>query len=188
MTTINLLPWREARRKEQQQDFIVMLAVAAVLAILVVAAGNMVVGSWVSNQQERNRYVERELAQLDQQIKEINELETRRAELVSRMSVIQDLQNNRPSIVYVFDQLVRTVPDGVFYTEISKLGNIFTISGMADSNNRISTLMRNLNSSPWFRDPDLKSVTAISEERNQFSLVVSQDSQATQTVASEGQQ
>lgn len=188
MTTINLLPWREARRKEQQQDFIVMLAVAAVLAVVVVAAGNMVASSWVSGQQERNRYVQRELGQLDQQITEIKELESRRAELVSRMQVIQDLQNNRPSIVYVFDQLVQTIPDGVFYREIAKNSGTFTIAGLADSNNRISTLMRNLNDSPWFRDPDLKSVTAISEDQNQFSLVFHQDAQAAKTISEEGQQ
>jgi type IV pilus assembly protein PilN len=177
MTTINLLPWREARRKQQQQDFIIMLVVAAALGILVFFGWTSVVAGQVENQQNRNRYIERELAQLDQQIKEISELEKRRAELISRMNVIQDLQNSRPYIVYMFDQLVRTMPDGVYYTSIERKGAVFTISGVADSNNRISALMRNLNDSPWFKDPDLRTVTAASDgsQANSFVLAVSQE-------------
>lgn len=177
MTTINLLPWREARRKQQQQDFIIMLAVAAAIGIAVFFGWKMVVDSKVENQLSRNRYIERELAQLDQQIKEISELEKRRADLVSRMNVIQDLQNNRPYIVYMFDQLVRTLPDGVYYTSIERKGGIFTIAGVADSNNRISALMRNLNESDWFKDPDLRTVAAAGNgsEANIFTLTVSQE-------------
>lgn len=177
MTTINLLPWREARRKQQQQDFIIMLAVAAAIGIAVFFGWKMVVDSKVENQLSRNRYIERELAQLDQQIKEISELEKRRADLVSRMNVIQDLQNNRPYIVYMFDQLVRTLPDGVYYTSIERKGGIFTIAGVADSNNRISALMRNLNESDWFKDPDLRTVAAAGDdsEANVFTLTVSQE-------------
>ena len=177
MTTINLLPWRVARRKQQQQDFIIMLAVAAAIGIAVFFGWKMVVDSKVENQLSRNRYIERELAQLDQQIKEISELEKRRADLVSRMNVIQDLQNNRPYIVYMFDQLVRTLPDGVYYTSIERKGGIFTIAGVADSNNRISALMRNLNESDWFKDPDLRTVAAAGNgsEANIFTLTVSQE-------------
>jgi type IV pilus assembly protein PilN len=177
MTTINLLPWREARRKQQQQDFIIMLAVAAAIGIAVFFGWKMIVDGKVENQLSRNRYIERELAQLDQQIKEISELEKRRADLVSRMNVIQDLQNNRPYIVYMFDQLVRTLPDGVYYTSIERKGGVFTIAGIADSNNRISALMRNLNESDWFKDPDLRTVAAAGgdSEANVFTLTVSQE-------------
>jgi type IV pilus assembly protein PilN len=177
MTTINLLPWREARRKQQQQDFIIMLAVAAAIGVAVFFGWKMVVDSKVENQLSRNRYIERELTQLDQQIKEISELEKRRADLVSRMNVIQDLQNNRPYIVYMFDQLVRTLPDGVYYTSIERKAGTFTISGIADSNNRISALMRNLNESDWFKDPDLRTVAAAGDDsqENIFTLTVSQE-------------
>ncbi len=177
MTTINLLPWREARRKQQQQDFIIMLAVAAAIGVAVFFGWKMVVDSRVESQLSRNRYIERELTQLDQQIKEISELEKRRADLVSRMNVIQDLQNNRPYIVYMFDQLVRTLPDGVYYTSIERKGGVFTIAGIADSNNRISALMRNLNESAWFKDPDLRTVAAASDgsQANIFTLTVSQE-------------
>ena len=154
-----------------------MLAVAAAIGIAVFFGWKMVVDSKVENQLSRNRYIERELAQLDQQIKEISELEKRRADLVSRMNVIQDLQNNRPYIVYMFDQLVRTLPDGVYYTSIERKGGIFTIAGVADSNNRISALMRNLNESDWFKDPDLRTVAAAGHgsEANIFTLTVSQE-------------
>ncbi len=177
MTTINLLPWREARRKQQQQDFIIMLAVAAAIGIAVFFGWKLVVDGKLENQLSRNRYIERELSQLDQQIKEISELEKRRADLVSRMNVIQDLQNNRPYIVYMFDQLVRTLPDGVYYTSIERKGGIFTISGIADSNNRISALMRNLSESDWFKDPDLRTVAAAADgsQENVFTLTVSQE-------------
>ena len=177
MTTIHLLPWREARRKQQQQDFIIMLAVAAAIGIAVFFGWKLVVDGKVENQLSRNRYIERELSQLDQQIKEISELEKRRADLVSRMNVIQDLQNNRPYIVYMFDQLVRTLPDGVYYTSIERKGGIFTISGIADSNNRISALMRNLSESDWFKDPDLRTVAAAADgsQENVFTLTVSQE-------------
>lgn len=177
MTTINLLPWREERRKQQQQDFIIMLAVAAAIGIAVFFGWKMVVDGKVENQLSRNNYIERELSQLDQQIKEISELEKRRADLVSRMNVIQDLQNNRPYIVYMFDQLVRTLPDGVYYTSIERKGGIFTIAGIADSNNRISALMRNLNESAWFKDPDLRTVAAAGDDSqaNIFTLTVSQE-------------
>jgi type IV pilus assembly protein PilN len=188
MTTINLLPWREARRKQQQQDFIIMLAVAAVIGGLVFFGWNAIVSSQVENQQNRNRYIERELAQLDQQIREINTLERRREELVSRMNVIQNLQNSRPYIVYVFDQLVKTLPDGVYYTSIERRGNTYTVNGVADSNNRISALMRNLTESPWFKDPVLRSVAAEGRatQANRFVLVVTQDVPKPATEASEG--
>ena len=154
-----------------------MLAVAAAIGIAVFFGWKMIVDSKVENQLSRNRYIERELAQLDQQIKEISELEKRRADLVSRMNVIQDLQNNRPYIVYMFDQLVRTLPDGVYYTSIERRGTVFTIAGIADSNNRISALMRNLNESDWFKDPDLRTVEAASDgsQANIFTLTVSQE-------------
>lgn len=178
MTTINLLPWREARRKQQQQDFIILLAIAALLGGLVFFGWNRVVVAQVENQQSRNAYIKRELALLDQQIKEISELEKRREELISRMNVIQDLQNNRPYIVYMFDQLVRTLPDGVYYTSIERRGSVFTINGVADSNNRISALMRNLDESPWFKQPNLRTVSALpgGGEANSFVLTVNQES------------
>tara|TARA_R110002073_G_scaffold11861_1_gene53313 strand:- start:95026 stop:95601 length:576 start_codon:yes stop_codon:yes gene_type:complete len=177
-TTINLLPWREKRRKQQQQDFMIMLAAAAGIGVLIWWMWTSSVASDVDGQTGRNNYVKGQLAQLDEQIVEIKKLEERRAELVSRMETIQRLQNDRPSIVYIFDQLVRAIPDGVFYTSIIRQGPSFTITGQAVSNTRISSLMRNLNESPWFVSPALETVTAVADsEASNFVLRVSQEAQ-----------
>ncbi|KAF0803763.1 type IV pili biogenesis protein PilN [Alcanivorax xiamenensis] len=175
-TSINLLPWREARRKQRQQEFVALLIFAALLAGLLFWMWKGVMEDRIADQQTRNSHIQTEIAKLDEQIKEIKELETRRAELVARMKVIQELQGNRPTIVYVFDQLVRTLPDGVYYSSVERAGDIFTIKGVAESNNRVSRLMRNLDGSDWFVEPNLINVTALegSQQANQFTLTVKQ--------------
>lgn len=177
-TRINLLPWREKRRKERQAEFGVMLLIAAGLGLAVFFFWNQWVNAQITQQSERNRLIETRSAVLDRKIEEITELEERREELVERMRVIQDLQGNRPTIVYVFDELVRTLPDGVFYTSLQRTGDVYRISGVAESNARISRLMRNLEESPWFNEPNLQSVAATGEgeQSNQFSLTVRQGS------------
>ncbi len=175
-TSINLLPWREARRKQRQQEFVALLIFAALLAGLLFWMWKGMMEDRIADQQTRNSHIQAEIAKLDEQIKEIKELETRRAELVARMKVIQELQGNRPTIVYVFDQLVRTLPDGVYYSSVERTGNVFTIKGVAESNNRVSRLMRNLDGSDWFVEPNLINVTALegSQQANQFTLTVKQ--------------
>lgn len=186
-TTINLLPWREKRRKQQQQDFMIMLAAAAGIGVLIWWMWTSSVASDVDGQTGRNNYVKGQLAQLDEQIVEIKKLEERRAELVSRMETIQRLQNDRPSIVYIFDQLVRAIPDGVFYTSIARKGGAFTIQGEAESNTRISSLMRNLSESPWFVSPTLETVKAVKDsEASVFVLRVNQETQDLQAGANGG--
>lgn len=177
-TTINLLPWREERRKQRQQEFVAMLIFAALLAGLIFWLWKGVVEDRIADQQTRNDHIQSEISKLDKQIAEIKDLQKRRDELVARMKVIQDLQGNRPTIVYVFDQLVRTLPDGVYYTMVERKGDTFTIDGIAESNNRISRLMRNLESSPWFVHPNLLNVKALSDksQTNSFELTVGQGS------------
>lgn len=177
-TTINLLPWREERRKQQQQEFIVMLVVAAVVGGLLFWLWQGSVNQQITDQRARNSHIQAKSAELDEKIKEIKEIKARRDELIARMEVIQSLQGNRPSIVYVFDQLVKTLPDGVYYNEISRKGELFTIDGVAESNNRISRLMRNLDESEWFRDANLQNVTAVEDGSgaSQFQLTVKQAS------------
>lgn len=177
-TTINLLPWREERRKQRQQEFVAVLIFAALVAGLIFWLWKGVVEARIADQQARNDYIQREIAKLDKQIEEIKGLKQRRKALVARMTVIQELQGNRPTIVYVFDQLVRTLPDGVHYTQVERKGNSYTINGIAESNNRISRLMRNLDGSAWFQHPNLLTVKALSDgsEANSFVLTVQQDS------------
>ncbi|WP_297769682.1 PilN domain-containing protein [uncultured Alcanivorax sp.] len=177
-TTINLLPWREERRKRQQQEFIVLLVMAAILGAVLFLGWKSVVDQQIADQRARNSHIESKASELDEKIKEINELKTRRDELVARMEVIQSLQGNRPTIVYVFDQLVRTLPDGVYYSKVTRKGDVYTINGIAESNNRISRLMRNFDQSQWFKEATLQNVTALEDgsQANSFTLNVKQSS------------
>lgn len=177
-TTINLLPWREERRKQRQNEFVAMLIFAALLAGLIFWLWRGLEQGRIADQQTRNDHIQSQIAKLDTQIREIKHLKQRRDELVARMKVIQDLQGNRPTIVYVFDQLVRTLPDGVYYTMVQRKGDAFTIDGIAESNNRISRLMRNMEKSPWFNNPALLNVKALpgNDKANSFELTVQQGS------------
>lgn len=175
MAKINLLPWREERREQQRQEFFVMLGVAAGVAVLVAAIFHVLLSSAISAQNDRNEYLKRNIADLDKKLVEIRELGKRRSELIDRMKVIQDLQGNRPVIVRVFDELVRTMPEGVYYRSVSRSGNTISIAGTAESNNRVSSLMRKLDASDWFANPQLKGVREnekLGEQGNDFDLSV----------------
>jgi type IV pilus assembly protein PilN len=158
MSKINLLPWREERRKEQKKQFATVLAMAAVAGFGGIYLINMQVESQIGHQQARNEFVRQETIALDARIAEIAELKKKRERLVDRMNVIQNLQGNRPMIVHVFDELAKGVPDGVFFTEIEQKGAGISASGMAESNTRISNLMRNLDASASFVKPVLSKV------------------------------
>lgn len=167
MAQINLLPWREELRAERKKQFLILLAaVAAVGALLVVLADRIVDGQ-IDHQNARNQYLRDNIRVLDRQVAEIKDLQRRRNQLLDRMRVIQELQGNRPIIVRVFDQLVRTVPDGVFYTSVQAKGNDISIVGIAESNNRVSSLMRRLDASDWFMQPNLDSVRAATQYGDQ---------------------
>lgn len=177
MTKINLLPWREERRQELKRQFFVILFGMALLGAGSVYLVEMSVQSQIEYQNSRNAFVEAETKKLEAQIKEIQEIKKKRERLVERMNVIQDLQGNRPVIVHMFDQLAKTIPDGVFYRSLKVEGNKLTLEGLAESNNRVSNLMRNLDSSPLFVDPSLSKVAASmrdDEKWSAFSLVVKQ--------------
>jgi len=181
MARINLRPWREERRAEQQREFLGMLAGFAVLGLVYIFLANMQISSSIENQQARNNFLSSEIAILDDKIKEIDELRKKRDELIERMRVIQELQGNRPVIVYLFDELVRTLPDGLYYSSLERKGETISLQGLAESNNRISTLMRRLDASDWFEQPNLTSVKALDEDgsaANQFVLSVKRYVQA----------
>ena len=178
MAQINLLPWREQLREERKQRFLVTLAGVFIVGAGVVLLGDQYLGSAIEQQDARNDFVRKEIAVLDARIKEISELKTRRQQLLERMKIIQDLQGNRPIIGRVFDQLVRTLPDGVHFTGVKMTAKNIAIVGAAESNNRVSNLMRNLDSSDWLTSPNLtevKSVTAGAlDQANVFQLTVQQ--------------
>jgi type IV pilus assembly protein PilN len=160
MANINLLPWRQELRKQRQQEFIAILLAVSLVAIGIVLFAHMALSKQVSDQEERNQYIKAEISRLDSQITEIDALQKRRDELLSRMKVIQDLQGRRPVIVRVFDELVRVIPDGVYLKSLERKGDGFTITGVAESPNQVSGLMRNLDASPWFKSPVLSTVAA----------------------------
>ncbi|BAN50996.1 type 4a pilus biogenesis protein PilN [Metapseudomonas resinovorans] len=178
MARINLLPWREQLREERKQRFLVALGAVLALGAGAVFLGDQYFNSAIENQQARNDFVRKEIAVLDARIKEISELKTRRQQLLERMKIIQDLQGNRPIIGRVFDQLVRTLPDGVFFTGVKMNGKNIAIVGAAESNNRVSNLMRNLDASEWLASPNLTQVKAITagavDQANVFQLTVQQ--------------
>lgn len=176
MAKINLLPWREELRAELKKEFFVITAMVAVVAILVIFAWQMALNTAIDYQKSRNGFMEKRIAELNLQVKEIADIRKKKAELVARMDVIQSLQGNRPEIVHIFDQIVRTLPDGVFYNEIVRTGNSLSLKGTAESNNRVSSLMRQLDASEWFSNPNLTAVTAnraAGEYANDFQLQVS---------------
>lgn len=191
MAKINLLPWREELRQELKREFLVVLAGTVVFALLVLIVTNRVYNAWIDNQNNRNAYVQRNIDELNRQVKEIRELEAKRRELLDRMKVIQDLQGTRPLVVHVFDEMVRTLPDGVFYQSLGRTGAAIDITGVAESNNRVSSLMRQLDKSDWFESPNLTSVQAATEYGDQassFKMTVKVSPPQEKSGEAEGQQ
>lgn len=174
MAKINLLPWREELRKQRLQEFAIILGMVLVAAIFAAFLWKLSVDNAVEDQLRRNTFIEQQISLMEENIKEIDELQRRRDGLIERMNVIQSLQGNRPVIVHVFDQLVSTLPDGVYYTAVTQKGTRFEISGIAESNNRVSNLMRSLDSSPWLKNPQLAKVVA-RDDQFEFSLTVDLD-------------
>jgi type IV pilus assembly protein PilN len=158
MAQINLLPWREERRQELKREFLVILGLVALLGVGLVVLADRVVNSQIDNQNARNQYLTENIKELDKKVAEIKDLQRRRNQLIDRMRVIQELQGNRPVIVRVFDELVRTLSKGVHYNKLNLAAGGLTVEGTAESNNRISSLMRNLDESEWFESPNLRSI------------------------------
>lgn len=163
MANINLLPWRDELRAEKQRQFYTVLGLVAVMAGAVIFVWLSSVNAQIESQRVRNNILTREIADLEKKVAEIKDLRQRREDLVGRMEVIQRLQGDRPQIVRVFDDLVRVVPDGVYFTKLQRAGAQISIEGVAESNNRVSSLMRQLDESQWFEGPNLQSVTRAKE-------------------------
>ena len=175
MAQINLLPWREERRQELKKDFLITIGLVLALGVGLVLLADRIVNGQIDNQNARNQYLQEHIAELDKMVAEIKELQKRRNQLIDRMRVIQELQGYRPIIVRVMDQLVRTVPDGVFYNSLTSQGTKITIKGVAESNNRVSSLMRQLDASDWLANPNLDSVVAAptyGDQANTFTMTV----------------
>lgn len=158
MPRINLLPWRAELRKNRRNQFFIGLGGAVVAAGVVVLLAGLVMSAIIDNQRSRNQVLKDEIQALDKRIEEILDLETKKQSLLARMEIIEKLQRSRPEIVHVFDQLVRTLPDGVALTSVKQANAKIEIKGTAESNTRVSALMRNIDKSGWLREPDLEVV------------------------------
>lgn len=156
MTRINLLPWRENLRKRQQREFGFMLGGGAVCSLLLMLGSHLWIADSIENQDQRNRLLKREIATLDKKIAEIKDLEKTKSSLLARMDVIQQLQSSRPQIVHLFDELVTTLPEGLFLTKVQQAGTGLSMDGRAQSNARVSAYMRNIDASEWLSRPRLK--------------------------------
>ena len=157
-TLINLRPWREDRRRDRQQRFVASSFAAALVAGILVWSAGAYIEHNTEKQQQRNDYLRQEMAKLDSKIREIKELRAKRERLLERLRAIQDLQGNRPVIVRVFDELVRVLPEELYYGSLTRQAESLHITGKAQSNRDVSMLMRNIDRSPWFKEPNLSSV------------------------------
>jgi type IV pilus assembly protein PilN len=180
MPRINLLPWREAERKRKRQEFFLSIGAALASAGLVLLVGRWQMSASIEHQQERNKILTEEIAQLDKQIEEILGLENQKRRLLARMEIIEKLQRSRPEIVHIFDELVRVLPEGVYLTYLKQSGQRIELRGVAQSSTRVSALMRNIDNSQWLADPSLQVVESKGREPgggSNFTLFAMQRSQ-----------
>jgi type IV pilus assembly protein PilN len=170
MARINLLPWRAERRAARQKEFYAMLGFAAIGGVVLSALIYLFYGQQIGGEQERIDFLKGEISKVESQIKEIDDLDKKKARLLAREKVIEELQANRSQMVHLFDSLVRTIPDGVALTNIKQVGNQMTLEGRAQSNARVSTYMRNLETAGWMAKPELSIIEAKRENSRQSPL------------------
>lgn len=189
MIRINLLPWREARRKAHNLQFFILMGMVAGLAASIVLLVHGYYAARISTQTERNRFLKDENAKLDKQIEEIKKLKDEIQALLSRKQVIETLQGDRAETVYLLEQLVRQTPDGVYLKSIKQTGSKVNLTGYAQSNARVSTLMRNLEASPYLENPDLieiKVANVNNKRLSEFTMNVSLRRQKTEAEGAKG--
>jgi type IV pilus assembly protein PilN len=179
MPRINLLPHRESKRKERKLKFLVALGAAAVAAGVTSFAAYLVYGQMIDAQQARNMKLRTEIKTLDKQNEEINNLETAKQKYIARMEIIERLQRSRPEIVHVFDEIVRTLPEGVYLTAVKQNDKKLKFEGVAQSSTRVSSFMRNIDGSGWLRNPELEVVQTNKGPGSSFTLTAYQVSTAT---------
>jgi type IV pilus assembly protein PilN len=156
MPRINLLPWRDAQRKERKLKFMVAMGGAGVCALVVTGAVYLLYTGMIDAQDSRNAMLTAQIKILDRQIEEINDLEQTKQQFIARMQIIEKLQRSRPEIVHLFDQIVKTLPDGVYLTGVTETGDHLKFSGVAQSSTRVSAFMRNIDASQWMKNPTLE--------------------------------
>lgn len=163
MARINLLPWRAELRKQRRNEFLTIVGAFAGLTIVVWGFVHFHFKERIEFQNERNGYLKTEIASLDKKIREIQELEKEKQRLIARMKAIETLQSSRPTIVHIFDEFVAALPEGVYLKEIAQNANVITLKGVAESNARVSSFMRNIEKSEWLKEPKLEIIQSADE-------------------------
>ena len=178
MARINLLPWRAERREQRKREFFMQLAAAALVAIVLAGIWYLFMDARISNQNSRNDYLTSEIKQLDAKITEIKDLQKTKSQLLARKQIIEQLQENRAQMVHLFDELVKTVPDGARLTALKQNNQTLTLNGVAQSNATVAEYMRRIEASPWLGTTDLiKTENKHGDSRTpyEFELVVHLD-------------
>src|SRR5574340_1311328 len=189
MIRINLLPHRELARAARRRQFNVLLGIAVAAGLTVVVLGHLLIDARQSAQEERNAFLEQEIAKLDVQIGKIKEIRAQTQALLERKQVVETLQANRTEVVHLFDQMIRLLPDGLYLKAFKQDGDTVTITGYTQSSARVSTLMRNLNDSVGFESANLieiKAATVNNQRANEFGLAVRQPRQQTDDAKDKG--
>ncbi len=175
MAKINLLPWREEERRVKTKEFGFTALFTALFGAGVVFGGIQFAQGKIDNQEARNVYMQQEIDKLKAELKEIEELESTKSNLLARMDIIQELQTKRPQVVHTFQELAERIPDGVYLLSMKQEEDRLAFEGRADSNARVSTLMRNLDASDWFKQPGLEVIQSAKDSGiSTFKLRLSQ--------------
>ncbi|HCL72690.1 MAG TPA: pilus assembly protein PilN [Gammaproteobacteria bacterium] len=170
---INLLPWRERLREERRREFLTIMMGFVIIAGGLVFLVDRYFNGEITMQQARNVFVRAEITLLDAQVAEINHLRQQKEDIRARMNVITDLQGTRPVIVRIFDEMVRTLPDGIFYEQVQRIEDVIAVEGIAESSARITELMRNLDDSEWFKATDLSEFSVVESAETSMSASIS---------------
>lgn len=189
MIRINLLPHREIARAARRRQFNTMLGLTVAAGVVIVLLGHSLIAARQSSQEARNAFLQQEIAKLDVQIGEIKKIREQTQALLERKQVVETLQSNRTEVVHLFDQMIRLLPDGLYLKSFKQVGNVVTISGYTQSSARVSTLMRNLEESPWFETVNLVEIKAAKVNNlraNEFVLTVKQTRQQAEDANDKG--
>ena len=189
MIRINLLPHREIKRAARRRQFNYLFVATLVLAAGVIGLGQAAISARLTVQDERNAFLETEIAKLDEKISEIKKIKSDTQALLERKQVVETLQSNRTEVVHLFDEMIRILPEGLYLRSLKQNGNVLELVGYTQSSARVSTLMRSFEDSPWFEQPELveiKAATVNNLRANEFVLKVKQTKQQAETENKEG--
>jgi len=177
MVKINLLPWRDELRKKKQQEFVSGIGLGVLVTCLIMLIVYMYVESLKEYQGQRNSMIKNEIAVLDKKIQEIKDIEDKKNKLLTKIEVIQKLQESRPEVVHLFDELAKITPEGIYLSKLSQSGGNLTLEGKAESNARVSAFMRAIDNSQWMNSSNLSVIKAQAKnsgELNDFTLTAKQ--------------